>query len=316
MPYRRRTVGSARRSSSSAGWQDLAVDSLGQPHLAAVEQYRPPPWQPQPWSYRLWYATEQAGEWQRTVIANEAGHRPAIAVDGQDRVHLAYIYAHPEAMDSELVYLLDSQSTVLARSWGFASLSLAVDSQANPRIVHMDGDSRITYQYFDGTAWWAEPVGAPPEAPRFDPSLALDAAGQPAVAYVENLPGMYTRVLFAVRTPAGWAVKTVLQEDFGADYVPGRGVGEEICLVFDTSGKPHLVFVRDGQLQHGWRGPAGWQFENVDPSAVPAGFDLAAGTDGRLLVAYIDSLSNDARLAELAPRPPERSRLFLPVIVR
>ena len=216
-------------------------------------------------------------------------------------------------MDQELIYLVDGRVDRVAKTHAFRSLSMAVDSQANPLIVDMNENYRITYRSFDSSTWHAEPVGPAPEMPRSDAELALDGGGRPAVAYTESLPGLATSVLFAVRTPAAWTVETVLQEDFGPDYVAGMGVGEEIRLAFDAADRPHLVFARDGRLQHGWRTTAGWQFKVIDPAAVPAAFDLAAGPDGRLLVAYVDALANDARLVALQPGP---GLLYLPVILR
>ncbi len=287
--------------------RSFAVDSLGRPHLALLESYVPR-WEDPPHDTKLWYARGDGADWQQTEIQHSGAGMPVLAADAGGGMQLAYLhYFYDLGNQHEIRYTADATSDAYA-TLGSAThgLSMALDASGYPHISSIS-EYWVQYRFFDGSTWITEPVGPEPEGERVATALALDPAGRPAIAYIERVSPEPSRLWFATRA-GGWQAAPV------AEAAGWAGLGEQIAFTYDARGVPHLLYWRAGRLEHAWTAGGSWHMEVVDPGGRGGGqLGFVSTPDGRLIASYIDTLGNDARLAELQPAP---GALFLPLILR
>ena len=129
------------------------------------------------------------------------------------------------------------------------------------------------YAYWDGAAWVKEVVADSPAQSFGAPSLVLDAAGQPHIAYTGA-----TLEYFA-RTDAGWQSELV-------DRSESAGYGHALAL--DAAGRPHIAYQRAeakymgglSQLMYAQPGSSGWQVQAVySVTADGSGVGVAGALD-------------------------------------
>ncbi len=160
---------------------------------------------------------------------------------------------------------------------GLTDRSLRLDAAGNPHVAY--GGDHLYYARYDGIAWryeTADPapvVGAPA-------SLALNAAGWPAISYFD---GLNQDLKFAVRGPAGWHTSTV---DTGG---VGGAVGGASALALDAQGRPHIAYVDSTRqtVKYASRGPTGWRIEQIGAIHRPStAISLALDGAGQPHVSY------------------------------
>lgn len=140
-------------------------------------------------------------------------------------------------------------------------MGLAIDSALQAHVVFARGGVNYAGPSLVG---WVEENIAPGAA---FPDIALDANGQPHVAYIPGL-GMHT-TNYATRSGSGWSIEPI-------DTTQGGGFN---IIRIDPFGTPHVVYNGGAGLRHAWREESGWASELVCPNALAYfGFDL--DTDG------------------------------------
>ena len=130
---------------------------------------------------------------------------------------------------------------------------LRLDAQGHPHIAY--GGDHLYYATHDGNAWHYETADSS-SAVGSSASLALDAAGRPAISYYDSLN---QDLKFAYRDGSGWHTQTV---DSGG---PGGDVGMTTALDMDANGRAHIVYSDSTHqtLKYARSGTSGWQLEQI-----------------------------------------------------
>src|SRR4030095_2600177 len=109
--------------------------------------------------------------------------------------------------------------------------SIAVDAGGNPHIVYAPELAGLPMRYarWDGAMWQKEDIVL--RGGILSPSLVLDTADKPHVAYIVDSGG---EVDYASRSLSTWSVETV-------DIVsPNQTLATSLAL--DSTGRPHLAY--------------------------------------------------------------------------
>jgi hypothetical protein len=127
----------------------------------------------------------------------------------------------------------DTWHTQVADANGGAGVSLALDAAGRPHLGyggHLEGIYifGLKYAAYDGSAWQDEMVD-PDVSPGWEASLALDAAGNPHIAYHDA----HEALKYARRDASGWHIQVV---DAGGD------VGEQAAMRLDAAGRPCIAY--------------------------------------------------------------------------
>ena len=240
----------------------------------------PPPVLPgQPQPPAVIFATLSKGIWNRTSVtpqksnpaqgdapelANDqgqavAGVRTSIAVDGQDKHHVAW-----STRKGGLFYADDTagnfgEAEKITGSAAFG-VSIAVGSQGNPWVSFYSGGSLRVAQRTAPKKWKIENVqinAGPASAPATVTAISVASGGEPVVSY-----GDHGKTVVARRSGGSW--KT--------EQVPGEG-GYGASLALDKNENPHVAYYDvGGTVHHAQSSGAGtWQVSDLASTAPAAG---------------------------------------------
>jgi len=176
------------------------------------------------------------------------------------------------------------------------SHSLALDSANHPVVAFFENDGtsfNIYVKRWDGTNWvslgGALDINLSQQA--YDPSLALDASGNPVVAWHENTPGQFDNIYVKRWDGANWVL---LGGALDVNVNDGAALAR---LVLDTSGNPVVAWTEWNSSSSNvyvkrWDGanwvPLGNELDISEPQ--PAGSpSLALDTSGRPVVAWFEN---------------------------
>jgi hypothetical protein len=217
---------------------DLALDSLDQVHLAYYDTTK----------QTMKYAKQAGDGWAiETISAAGPNSRDAsIAIDSQDRPHLAFIaadryirYAHFDGQNWQIEAL-----TTTAQEYAHDHVSLFIDSQNQPHLAYYSQFSEtsgfvwyLRYAEYDGLTWHYTAVdklvsldrGLRPQT-----SLFLDQGDLPHIAYQTYDSGKGTRVKYAFFNGKTWMM----------EYFPNLTSTPTIWL--DSADLPHIAYAQSG----------------------------------------------------------------------
>ncbi|MCU0610755.1 MAG: hypothetical protein MUE60_03075 [Candidatus Eisenbacteria bacterium] len=127
------------------------------------------------------------------------------------------------------------------------------------------------------------------------PSLALDAAGAPHIAYTRGGESLW----YAVKGPAGWVFEV-------ADDSPATDYLGYVSLALDPAGFPHISYYRSSQgLKYAYRDPAGWHVIIVDTTGeVGLCASIQLGPLCRPRISFWDWTNFDLKYAQGPPTMP------------
>ncbi len=249
----------------------------------------PPPVLPgQPQPPAVIFATLAKGIWNRTSVtpqktkpaqgdapelANDqgrsiAGVRTSIAVDEQDKHHLAWSTPKGGVFYADDTGGSFGEVEKITSSPAFGA-SLAVGSQGTSWVSFYSGGSLRVAERTAPKKWKIENVqtnAGPSSAPATVSGISVASGGEPIVAY-----GDHGKTVVARRSGGSW--KT--------EQVPGDG-GYGVSLALDKNGNPHVAYYDVGGTVHYARSTgaagatalpigAGWQVSDLGSTAPAAG---------------------------------------------
>lgn len=197
----------------------------------------------------VFYASRRVddAEWSPAVnVSNTPGNSywPAIAVDGQGNVHVAW---DDSGANREILYVMKPAGSAawtapmnISNSAGASRLvALATDAAGAVHAVWNDdtpGNAEIYYALrpAGSTSWTTPVVIAATAGTSWSPAIALDIAGAIHVAWHDFTPGV-TEIYYATKPPGGaWSSPANVSRTIGASYSPALGA--------DSRGWLHLVW--------------------------------------------------------------------------
>gem|GEM_PF-4685273 len=218
-------------------------------------------------------------DWQATVAADDYCYgATALAFSENDVPHIAYIARSDvkhATYDIQTNSWVTQPITTVHFSYHFPSIAIGSSDQII--VAFEQGGGLICVAINSGLGWSFLPT--------FEgdmPSMALDAAEQPAVAYIRE-----DELWYAAYTPIGW-IHTVV--DDGSEGPINNNIVPS--LAFDNNGNPAIAYLRDGQLTYA-ANHAGWLISSVDESdADIQHVDLVFDSNNTPFIAFYDGSSN------------------------
>lgn len=228
----------------SGTYASMRLDRDGQPHISS--------WP----SGGLRYTWRDAGGWHGEQVPYPSAFATAVA---PSRV--------AEPARTELLVWLLSSIAIDTAGWPHVAWTYTNDTSVTGPTY-----TPIWYSTRTDAGWVSEAAG--PEHGEA-PSLDVDSAGRPSIAYATTWIGWSgSSALHCARKDAGaWSVTVIDSQGWAPS------------LRVDTQGIPHAAYVSPGGLRYASLLAGSWTSEPVDP----AGGDpsLALGPDGEPRIAYL-----------------------------
>lgn len=249
---------------------------------------------------RYAYRAKSEKRWYRMQVDSRSGTYVSLAVDAAGHPHFAYNSVfedglHYATWDGKTWHrqIIDTEHTNYYTG-------LQLDSEGHPRIsyylYHAPDHTYILhlkYAAFDGKKWTIETVDKRSETGKFN-SLALDAAGNPHIAYANVGLG---DLLYAAWDGSNWNFGTPDSRRLHNDYV---GIGNSIAL--DKAGNPHIAYLDYTQnlIKYVYFDGKKWNQETVNQMVSRGEVDhvsLKLDSRGRPHIAYYDGGSGVLKYA-------------------
>ncbi len=239
----------------------LAIDSQGNPHLVYDNRADS--------DGEIIYAWRGPSGWV-TETVQTSGEYPSLALDSQDRPWIAFneesgplkvLHWNGTTWASETITSYGLYPKLLLDSDDVPHLTYAMFVQAVPR-----------YATKVGGTWVSQDID--PTAETICVSLALNSAGQPAVAYFDFAANQH---VYAFLGSGGWNRETVYST-LGAPADVECSV-----LAFDRVDRPHIIFFEYGTqaLYHAFKSDTGWLVEVISDEGMSYADFPSAAMDGR-----------------------------------
>jgi hypothetical protein len=259
------------------------------------------------------------------------GNHADLAVDSLGHPHIvfnnctAWETCEPDG-PSELTY-----GTSDGFGWRFESVasdpagfltSILVDDGRTPHIAYCDSSWQMHYGFRAGNSWAVETLNhVNPPYYRASPSLALDADGDPHMAFIERetvryackVGGLWTdehvtgayldnwsaRAAIAVDSQGSIRIGTrqyyasanyiTLEGDIWTSELIGGAIGYNPWMVLDNNDFAHFAYHGSG-LYYATNASGGWVEEMVDPGGTNEDSDIALDASGRPFLIYTNTI--------------------------
>jgi hypothetical protein len=210
--------------------------------------------------WRIKSAVQRSDTWRiHRLPADPGSARPSVALDRLGRYHLAWrtgeFFGQGILRYARIEHGVWYEEIVDDVQGATSDASIAVDARGEPHIVYTPELAGLPMRYarWDGTIWEKEDIVQ--RTGILSPSLVLDSAGQPHVAYIVDSGG---ELDYASRLGGAWTVETV-------DVVaPNQTL--EASLALDSGGRPHIAYdeLFAVGIHYALKSDAGWSIELVD----------------------------------------------------
>lgn len=206
------------------------------------------------WEGQVRFAQFNGADWEIETIDSGGWQGNSLALDSADRPHLAYF----DRTSMELRYARRGTGAWITETVSHGAVtwyvSLAMDSEDRPHIAYFDFDnSRIAYAHHNGTAWITDTVSSNVGGQGYT-SLALGPDDLPHISYFDTTgPGL----IYAYQNGTSWFTETV-----DSTYA---GCFSSIQL--DSAGLPRISYFACGpvrDLKYARRDGVGWVVETVE----------------------------------------------------
>lgn len=264
----------------------LALDGRGDPHIVYLDRT----------NLDFRYATRVDEVWtlENPVPGIDAGFHSDIAVDRFDRPHIAY----DDNGQNEVRYATRDP-------FGVWSNEFVDDLFPSDAQIELGPDDRpsIAYVAFDNMRYASRNASGVWTIETFDltsdtfrgVSLALDAFGDPHIAYLETDTD---QVRYATRRNGIWTVERVATLGL---------VNTSTSIQIDAAGRPHVIYddFSSGSgtaigLYHATRRQLIWEITPIDIGTRKGDASLQLDDQDNLRIAYFDDLTDDLRYASTA----------------
>ena len=251
----------------------LALDSSGYPHISYATFSE---------NIALKYARWDGSSWQIEYvdgesIENYAGCNNAIAIDSNNRPHIAY-----------------------------------AGRKVSPNGYEV---RNLKYAYHDGTTWQTATVDADadinPDASYSPLSIAVDSTNTPHISYYDyrhvNVTDdgydYFEDVRYATRNGTAWSTEKV-------DDAGWYGIFNSIAV--DSTNTPHISYQSGNILMHAKSDGAGGWDTTVVYGATENGNSIAIGPNDRPQIGYFDYSLNEVMLAKFNGTTWDTETVFAP----
>ncbi len=271
-------------TASTAYAPAVAVDSRGTHHVAFLVLDA---WNSSHPGQNLLYATDAGGTWTVSYIDYGVGP-PSIAVDAQDRVHVAYAkFAGCSLRYATLTGDVWNGTTVSSfycyDSWGMG-VSLSIDPSGEPRVAYADHFT-VGYAALVDGAWIAEPVLS--DFSLFVmtvPSIVLDNQGRPHIGVMAH-----GDLLHLYQTGGTWVNESVDQVGTQLPFYAELGA--------DPSGGVHILYndPSRGVVKYAVNRGGTWSVSTLDSGIIAQAVSAVVGPGDRVQLVYARYLPNSAQ---------------------
>ncbi len=175
------------------------------------------------------------------------------------------------------------------------SASLAFDRSGRACVAFLranDADLMFAMRYSGG--WDIRTIDTEASSQDHTVALALDPAGNPAIAYQKFVDTNFQHKVAVVRSPAegNWGTPAV--------YDPGRQLGLAVDLAFEANRTPIAVFHNASQHTLMWGRPgntSAWSSTGTIDTGVGPHLSVALAPNGQPAVAYYDTTNKRLKFA-------------------
>lgn len=197
------------------------------------------------------------------------GKLSSLALDSNDRVHIAYTKMDQSIGEYSLKYITNQNDT--ADTWD----SLVVDIRASYNAIAVDDSDQIHISYYSlvnanlryaySSVWPTWITGLVDQSGNvgLDTDIAVDADYGIHISYFDETNDA---LRYAYKPVVGsWAVETVQDLICATPTDPTCRVGEHTSIGVDTDGNPHIIFYSNtyGYLKHATTSGGPWTIETV-----------------------------------------------------
>ena len=230
-----RTLSITGNSAADVGRNSsLVVDRFGNIHIVYYDA-----------SHKaLLYAFQPVSDkqhWFNMMVDNKGvGAFNSLAVDSQGHPHITWISPKEDGLHYAYYDGKNWHAQIVDSSRIDYFNSIQLDSHDHPRISYYLYHSasgtnllHLKYAYFDGNQWYIQTVDRRFDTGKFN-SLALDAAGNPHIAYTHVGLG---DLLYAYWDGKSWKFSDADSRRKHNSYV---GIGNSIAV--DSKGNPHIAY--------------------------------------------------------------------------